>query len=323
MKARWCVAVLLILCLAPESSRAQLQSLRTKNLHLISLDSSHAFLVPHVARSFENSLKFHRRLFDYTPSEPVTVLLHDFNDYGTGGTNTIPWNYLSIGIEPYDYVYETSPTNERFNWVMNHELVHVLATDKAAGSDLFFRGMFLGKVEPTAENPLSMFYSWLTSPRWYSPRWYHEGIATFMETWMAGGIGRAQGGYDEMVFRTMVADSSYFYDYVGLESEGTTIDFQIGANAYLYGTRFMSYLADRYGPESLLRWVNRTEESRRTFASQFEAVYDTSLGDEWQRWVEWEHVWQRVEPRFRAPVSADGLPAVDRGAARLGLEGLL
>jgi len=294
MKVVWTAAVLMALCCSVETTHGQIFSLRTKNLQLVSLDTNHAFIVPHIARSFENSLRFHRRLFAYTPSEPVTVLLHDFNDYGTGGTNTIPWNYLSIGIEPYDYVYETSPTNERFNWVMNHELVHVLATDKAAGVDHVFRGMFLGKVEPTMENPLSMFYSWLTSPRWYSPRWYHEGIATFMETWMAGGIGRAQGGYDEMVFRTMVADSSHFYDYVGLESEGTTIDFQIGANSYLYGTRFMSYLADRYGPEKLLRWVNRTEDSRRTFGSQFEEVYDTSLADEWQRWVEWERGWQRA-----------------------------
>ena len=26
------------------------------------------------------------------------------------------------------------------------------------------------------------------------------------------GVGRAQGGYDEMVFRAMVRDSTYFYD---------------------------------------------------------------------------------------------------------------
>ena len=32
-------------------------------------------------------------------------------------------------------------------------------------------------------------------------RWYNEGSAVFFETWMAGGLGRAQGGYDEMVFR--------------------------------------------------------------------------------------------------------------------------
>jgi hypothetical protein len=271
---------------------AQLYTFSTPNLRLIYIDPAHEYIVPHVGRCFENSLRFHRELFDYTPSEKVTVLLHDFNDYGTGGTSTLPWNYLSVGIEPYDYVYETSPTNERFNWVMNHELVHVLATEKSAGVDRFFRSIFFGKVPATSDNPLSMVYSYLTAPRWYCPRWYHEGIATFMETWMAGGIGRALGGYDEMVFRTMVRDSSYFYDYVGLESEGTTIDFQIGANSYLYGTRFISYLFYMHGPESVLEWVNRSEESDRSFSSQFEKIYETSLSEEWSRWIEWEHRWQ-------------------------------
>ena len=312
--------------IVPSPSGSQVFVRETANLRLITLDRAHAYLVPHAAASFENSLRFHRALFDYTPSEKVTVLLHDFNDYGTGGTNTIPWNYLSIGIEPYDYVYETAPTNERINWVMNHELVHVLATDKAAGVDNAFRGIFFGKVAPVADNPLTMAYSALTSPRWYSPRWYHEGIAVFLETWMSGGIGRALGAYDEMVFRTMVADSSYFYDYVGLESEGTTIDFQIGANAYLYGTRFVSYLALEEGPEKLLAWFNRSPESRRTYSAQFEDVYGRSLRESWGRWIAWERTWQRanldsvhrfavtpMRPLVRAPLGSVSRAFVDHG----------
>ena len=44
---------------------------------------------------------------------------------------------------------------------------------------------------------------------------------------MNGGVGRVIGPYDEMVFRTLVRDSGRIYDVVGLESEGTTIDFQV------------------------------------------------------------------------------------------------
>lgn len=294
------VMILLSLLLMYNGARSQvpLYSLRTKNLRLIYYDKNHEVFIPHIARCFENSLSFHRRLFDYTPSEEVTILLQDFNDYGSGGTNTIPWNFLNIGLEPYDYVYEVSPANERMNWVMNHELVHVLATDKAAASDRLFRKLFSGKVNPTAENPLSMWYSYLTTPRWYSPRWYHEGIAVFMETWMSGGIGRAQNGYDEMVFRSMVRDSSHFYDVVGLESEGTTIDFQMGINSYLYGTRFISYLAYRYGIDKLLKWYNRTGDSKRYFTRQFSNVYSVSLDEEWRKWVQWEHEWQRQNLAF-------------------------
>jgi hypothetical protein len=47
-------------------------------------------------------------------------------------------------------------------------------------------------------------WSYVTVPRWYAPRWYQEGIACFMETWMSGGLGRAMGYYDEMYFRSLV-----------------------------------------------------------------------------------------------------------------------
>ncbi|MDZ7291757.1 MAG: hypothetical protein ONB44_16095 [candidate division KSB1 bacterium] len=275
-------------------SDAQFYSLRTKYLQAVCYDQASAYLVPHLARCFENALQFHRHLFDYTPTQEVTVVLQDFRDIGYGGAETIPWNLIEIGIEPFNYSYETVFANERLNWMMNHELAHIVTMDKAAGRDQFFRSVFGGKVYPAAENPTSMLYSYLTNPRRFSPRWYLEGIAVFLETWMAGGLGRALSGYDEMVFRTMVRDSSYFYDVVGLESEGTAIDFQVGANSYLYGTRFVSYLAYQYGPEKLIRWVSRTPTSRPYFAAQFKKIYGTSLDDEWSRWIEFEHQWQRA-----------------------------
>ena len=80
---------------------------------------------------------------------------------------------------------------------------------------------------PVAAQPESILYFFLTTPRVAAPRWYHEGIAVFVDTWMAGGIGRAQGSYDEMVFRSMVRDGTPFYDPLGLVSEGTKIDFQV------------------------------------------------------------------------------------------------
>jgi hypothetical protein len=283
----------LSMLLVPELP-AQFQTLQTKNLRVIYYDPSHSYVLPHLTRCFENSLRFHRTLFRYTPSEEITVLLEDFDDYGYAGATSLPYNYLRLGIEPYKYDYETSPTNERFNWVMNHELVHIVASDKASSSDRVYRSLFFGKVAPTSTDPVSMFYSFLTNPRKYAPRWYHEGMAVFMETWMAGGIGRALGGWDEMVFRTMVRDKSYIYDVVGLESEGTTIDFQVGANSYLYGTRFISYAARLYGPEKVIQWVSRTDDSDRDFASQFERVFGSSLEDEWSRWSDWERSFQKA-----------------------------
>jgi hypothetical protein len=309
---------------------AQFQSLESENLRLLYYDTAHAPVIPHLRRCFENSMKFYRNLFHYAPSEKVTVFLQDFDDYGYAGATALPFNYLILGIEPYEQVYETSPTNERLNWVMSHELMHIVSTDKANRADNLYRSIFSGKVSPVQQQPLSMLYSYYTTPRKYSPRWYLEGVAVFMETWLAGGIGRAQGGYDEMVFRTMVADSSYFYDVVGLESEGTTVDFQIGQNSYLYGTRFMSYLAFQYGPEKILAWIDRPEESDKDFASQFERVFSRPLDDAWSAWVDWERIFQRanldsirqhpltsLRPLSSNPLGAVSRSYYDRSAGKL------
>jgi hypothetical protein len=271
----------------------QLYRLETSNLDLIYTGRALQYVTPHVVGCFERSLAFHNHMFDYRPDERVTILLEDFWDSGTGGTTAVPNNRVAINIAPFNYVYETRPANERVNWLMNHELVHVVMSDKASRTDEFFRTAFGGKVAVTAEDPLSMIYGYLTTPRWYCPRWYHEGIAVFMETWMAGGLGRVLGAYDEMVFRTMVRDRSYIYGAVGLESEGTAIDFQVGANSYLYGTRFVSYLALQYGPEKVLEWYTRTDDSKRYFATQFKKVYGVSLSEEWSRWIQWENRWQQ------------------------------
>lgn len=286
--------LILLLTLNTTVSQAQFQTVQTEYLRLVYYDKEHSYVVPHLTRCFENSLRFHRAFFDYTPTEDIVVLLEDFDDYGYAGATSLPHNYIRVGIEPYKYVYETSPTNERFNWVMSHELVHVVAADKASKMDNFFRSIFFGKVIPISEHPISMIYSYLGSPRYYAPRWYHEGIAVFMETWMSGGIGRALSGYDEMAFRTMIRDNSYIYDVIGLESEGTTIDFQVGVNSYLYGTRFVSYLAYHYGPEKVVSWFSRTNDSKKYFASQFKKVYGVSLDDEWSKWIQWEHQWQQA-----------------------------
>jgi len=147
-------------------------------------------------------------------------------------------------------------------------------------------------VMPIADHPESIFYFYLTTPRAAAPGWYQEGIAVFLETWMAGGVGRAQGAYDEMVFRSKVRDDSRFYDPLGLVSEGTQIDFQVGVNNYLYGTRFMTYLAHTTSPEDLVAWVSRRSGSKRYYSAQFKEVFGKSLEEAWSEWIIWEQDFQ-------------------------------
>ncbi len=273
--------------------KLRLQQFRTPNVKLVFLDKNTSYLVPHTVRSFENALIFHQKFWSYSPSGATNILFNDFSDIGNGGTMVIPWNFLNIGVSPFDYTFSVVPSNERMQWLMSHELTHQVMCDQASGADRTIQEIFGGKVMPDNRDPVSLIYSYFTTPRWYSPRWYHEGIAVFMETWMSGGIGRVMGGYDEMVFRTMVRDSSFFYNVIGLETEGTTIDFQVGVNSYLYGTRFVSYLAYHYGMGKLKEFYTRTDTSRRFYANQFKHVYGIPIQREWNKWIRWEHDFQQ------------------------------
>ena len=85
----------------------------------------------------------------------------------------------------------------------------------------------------------------------------------------------------------------FFYNVIGLETEGTTIDFQEGVNSYLYGTRFVSYLAYHYGINKLKEFYTRTDSSKRYYAAQFKKVYGLPVQEEWDKWIDWEHKFQQ------------------------------
>ena len=261
---------------------------------MIYVGPTESFLVPHATRTAINSLNFQKKLFRFEPSTKLTVLLVDLSDSGNASATTVPRNMVSVEIAPLSFAFETIAANDRTNTIMNHELVHVATMDEADGRDRIFRRLFAGKVIPVAEQPESILYFYLTSPRVAAPRWYHEGSAVFVDTWMAGGIGRVQSGYDEMVFRSMVADNARFYDPLGLVSEGTKIDFQLQINSYLYGARFMTWLARKYSPEKVVEWLSRRPGSRAYYATAFRAVFGTTIEKAWAEWVADEHTFQQA-----------------------------
>ena len=230
-----------------DTSGFHLSTLETRNLSLLYLDPIQTYLTPYLGRAFENALAFHEKQFRWKPWDRTTILLKDFSDYGNAAALGSPSNMVMLDVAPLSLSMETFSPGERFFTLNNHELAHVAAIDVWNKRDAFWRRFLGGKPMPLQKHPESILYNFLTTPRNLTPRWYMEGSAVFFETWMAGGLGRAQGGYDEMVFRAKVLDHKRFFSPLGLESEGTQTDFQVGANSYLYGTRFYSYLALTYG----------------------------------------------------------------------------
>jgi hypothetical protein len=275
-----------------QPARADLLFVDTDQLRVVYYDPAETYLVPHTVQSLLSGLSIHERLFDYTPDGKINVWLRDFSDRSNANARAAPKNRIFFDISAWNDPYETLNFGDRFESFATHELTHVVMTDRASPSDQRFRRFFHGKVGLDATHPETLLYNYLTVPRSTSPGWFLEGSAVFMETWLSGGRGRAQGGYDEMVFRAMVRDNAKFYDPLGLVSKGTEIDFQTGANAYLYGTRFMDYLAYTYGPQRLLAWWRRDADSRRYYADDFQRVFGLPLDVSWQKWIDFEHEFQ-------------------------------
>ncbi|HEX6072161.1 MAG TPA: hypothetical protein VFY95_04055 [Sphingomicrobium sp.] len=278
----------------PDASGIDLTTLETRDLDLLYFDPVQTYLTPYIARAFENALLFHEKTFHWQPWEKTTMLLKDFSDYANAGARASPNNTVLIDVAPLSVTMETFTPGERFFTIVNHEMAHVAQMDVWNRRDAFWRRFFHGKVSPIQEHPESILYNFLVTPRVNTPRWYLEGGAVFFETWMSGGLGRGQGGYDEMVWRAKVRDNDKFYSPLGLESEGIAVDFQVGVNDYLYGTRFMSYLALKYGPDKFVEWQSRREGSKAFYADQFKQVFGRRLDDVWNDWIAFEHEYQKA-----------------------------
>ncbi|MGH8190893.1 MAG: YncE family protein [Rhodanobacteraceae bacterium] len=271
----------------------QLQSETIRNLQILYTPDD-AYLVPYTLQSFENSLRFQEKTFHWTPWDRPTIVLTDLSDYGNGGTSVAPFNEVSLYIAPSLSIFGTEPSTERMYSTANHELVHAAQMDGWNGRDAFWRKFLGGKLRAINEHPETILYSYLTTPRTATPRWWKEGIAVYMETWMAGGIGRAQGPYDEMVFRAMVRDHTPFYSPLGLVSVGTAVDFENMTNAYLYGTRFITWLSLQYSPQKVVAWYTRSPTSKAYYTTAFKQVFGITLDQAWREWVAFEHTFQEA-----------------------------
>ena len=151
----------------------------SENFKIIYRDS-HAHLVNHILSSAENSLAQLKNLFNYEPDDKIIINTYDVSDYGFGATTTIPENYIRLEIEPLEPGYEMVPYSERFQWLVSHELVHIIINDMASNFESSLRNV-TGKVNPDKNQPLTVFYSLFTNHNRYTPRWYQEAIAVFIE----------------------------------------------------------------------------------------------------------------------------------------------
>jgi len=290
--------------------QAQLKWFKHESEHFVVLYlEPHHFLVPHIVNSAETALDRLSRLFHFKPSEKIVIATYDFSDYGSAGATAVPHNSIRLEIEPLEPGYENIPYNERIQWLIAHELVHIFVTDQASKLESYSRSLF-SKVPPEKEQPLSIFYSLMTSAGRYTPRWHQEGIAVFMETWLSGGYGRVLGNFDEMYFRSMVFEGKSFPGPFQLEGSNLPNSHLLGTRSYLFGGRFAAFLAATFGVDTLYSWYDRTGDTfYRGFDDKARLSFGFDLTAVWKYFIAAE---QRFQKRNLRRLSAAPTTAIKR-----------
>ncbi len=255
---------------------------------------SHSHLINHILSSAENSLAQLKKLFNYQPKEKIIINTYDASDFGFGATTTIPENYIRLEIEPLEPGYEMVPYSERFQWLLSHELVHIIVNDMASNFESSLRSV-MGKVNPDKLQPITVLYSLLTNHNRYTPRWYQEAIAVFIETWFSGGYGRILGNFDEMYFRTLVNTNQKFPGVSEIENVTSHTSILLENILYLYGTRFVAHLAKKYGVQKLYDWFTlKPDEFYPGLESKFEKVYGVDFNFAWKNFISDEKEFQQT-----------------------------
>ncbi len=252
----------------------------------------HSHLINNILVGAEKALKPLSELFNYVPNDKIIINTYDVSDYGFAATSTTPQNFIRLEIEPMEPGYEMVPYNERIQWLINHELVHVIVNDAEIGFESFCRSIF-GKVPPEKTQPLSVFYGLLTNYNRYSPRWHQEAIAVYFETWLSGGYGRVLGSFDEMYFRNLVYEGKQFPSQLDLETILSHNSILLENIHYIYGGRFVAYLSIIYGTEKVLDWFRTKEgDAYRGFEGKFRKVFNADFYKVWNDFIFYETKFQ-------------------------------
>lgn len=254
---------------------------------------SHSHLADYLLKSAERSYKILSKLFSYTPTEKIIINTYDVSDYGFAATTTVPQNYIRLEIEPLEPGYEIVPYNERYQWLLSHEITHVIVNDMDSKVEDFFRSIF-GKVNPDKNQPLTTLYSLFTVHNRYTPRWHQEAVAVFVETWLSGGFGRILGNFDEMYFRARVADDIEFPTEDEIEEIESHESVLLEHLFYMFGARFVSYLAIEYGTEKVLQWFDTNkDEFYPSYKTKFKNVFGKSFDEAWDEFINKEIEFQK------------------------------
>lgn len=177
--------------------------------------------------------------FGQEPRERTQMVLVDDYDYSNGWATPFPFVQIRLFASPPEDVSGLEHMDEWLHGLIRHEYVHILHMNLAAGVPAAGRNVF-GRMP-------------LLFPHVFTPSFFTEGLAVYLETNHQLGYGRLDGSFYEMEMRTELLD------HAGDDLNQVIVplrDWPLGKN-YLYGAYFWQYIAQTYGEQAISRYLNK------------------------------------------------------------------
>ncbi|MFH2010334.1 MAG: BamA/TamA family outer membrane protein [bacterium] len=195
-----------------------LRDLRAAKRVAVLCEGAHALLVPFMR---------------HTPKGRTRVLLSDYTDGANGWAMVIPRNVMNLFLSAPDSMSTLNDIDDWLFGLIAHEYTHVLHLDTIGGISKLVNWIF-GKT---------------LAPNHLQPTWWIEGMAVYNESRFTSG-GRNRNNLYDMYLRMAVLEG----DVQSLgEISSAPFRFPGGTTSYLYGSRFLKYLASRFGEKKLVK----------------------------------------------------------------------
>ena len=223
--------------------------------------------------------------FKWVPKGRTHVVLVDTSDRANGLATVLPANYIMLYVATPEADSSLDSYHDYLEMLFTHEYTHIIHMDQ--------------------------HYRWATPPRWIfgkvvapnglTPGWMREGMAVYEESSL--GEGRVHSSYTDMVIRSSILENDFPHidEVAGLGTKWPASDTQ-----YLYGGRFWGWLADRYGADTIQKYMEKYSSGLWFFSLNNKAkkIYGKSF---YQLWKDWQQDLTEKVGFVRASLEKEGL----------------
>ncbi len=167
----------------------------------------------------------------YEPDHATEILLTDNVDAANGSATPVPYDAIRLYVSAPPDLSALGDYDDWMSMLITHEFTHILHTGNISGGASIFNAVFGRTLAPNSANP----------------RWLIEGLATVEESHTTSG-GRVRGTlFDAFLRADVIEDRIMRLDQIS----GNSFRWPQGNSWYLYGSKFLRWVSDVYGQDTM------------------------------------------------------------------------